>query len=147
MLVTESRPGQNRHAGGSSASACNSHRIADSCVQGRTASDPPRVFFTALQETFHSRLTSSYKYMRDGAQRVAGVYALPARRTRVALFFLLIPGITEKPGEVESRGKKIPAACDSGPCSDHRPSPRRLHVPAGCIEGGMAWTQQCKGAL
>lgn len=58
------------------------------------------------------------------------------------------PGITEKPGEVESREEKIlPAACGSGPRSDRRPSPRRLHVPAGCIEGGMAWTQQCEGAL
>lgn len=48
----------------------------------------------------------------------------------------------------EQGGKKIlPAACGSGPRSDRRPSPRRLHVPAGCIEGGMAWTQQCEGAL
>lgn len=45
MLVTESRPGQNRHAGVSSASACNSHRIAHSCVQGAHSVRPRLGFF------------------------------------------------------------------------------------------------------
>lgn len=53
----------------SPASACDSHRTRDSCAQWHRAPGPP------WRETFHSRLALSYKYGRDGAQRVASVYA------------------------------------------------------------------------
>lgn len=137
VLPTESSLGPNRHAGFPPASACTPVRIADSCFQWCRAPGPPRGF-TAQRETFHRRLTSGYKYARDGAQRVTGVCAQPTRRTRVPLYLVSTRDTrkAKKPiSEVENR-EKIPAACASGACSDHRRSPRRLHVPACCTEGG-----------
>lgn len=44
------------------------------------------------------------------------------------------------PSKVQYR-EKIRTADGLGPCSDHQWSPRRLHVPACCMVGGMDWTK------
>lgn len=95
-LVTESRPGQNRHAGvllarrRSSASACDSHRTGDSCAQRHGAPGPPR------RETFHSPTRIELQIW--ARWRAAG------QKNESSPPLLPYPGITEKPGEVESGG-------------------------------------------
>lgn len=104
MLVTESRPGQNRHVGGSSASACNSQGIADSCVRGHTASDPPRFFYGPagnFSQPTHIELQIYARWRAAGRRRLCAAYQKNASSSLLPPY----PGIIEKPGEVESREK------------------------------------------
>lgn len=86
-------------------------RFHENCRQLFSVAQSTRPTSAQRGDFFPSRLTSSYKCMRDGAQRVTSVRAQRTRRTRVPLCFVLYPGITEKqrnPGGVRTERKSPP---------------------------------------
>lgn len=114
----------------------------------------PTSVFMAQWETFHNRPTWSYEYMWDGTQHAIGVYTQLTKIDRKtegfplmclwsplpALYVAATKAEPTHPSKVQY-GEKIPTAGGLGPRSDHQWSPRRLHVPACCMVGGMDWTE------